>query len=146
MSKKNPANLWTWTDSEIEIEMDRVGVKLEKYNRKGAINAIKLKYVEGDIEETKDHITQLKANKPNLELRKVIFHSIGEQDMPYVFVGHNGKGFYIPKEVEVDVPVYILNSCIKDAVEDRLFPSTQYDGTIEWKSRRVQRYPYSYVE
>jgi hypothetical protein len=144
MSKKN--NLWTWKDSEIEVELDRLGIELESYNRKAAIDAIKLKCVEGEVKETQDHIAQLKVDKPKLELRRVIFHSIGEQDAPYVFVGHNGRGYYIPKEVELDVPVYILNSCIKDAVEDRLYPSTQMDGSIEWKTRRVQRYPYSYVD
>ena len=139
-------NMWSWKDSEIKEQMERFGVKLDKYNRKEAINALKLAAVDGELKETAKLVEQMKKDEPTLELRKVIFHSIGEQDMPYVFVGHNGKGYYIPKEVEVDVPKYILNSCIKDAVEDRLFPETQIDGSIEWKSRRVQRYPYSYVE
>jgi hypothetical protein len=141
MSKEN---LWSWKDSEIQGEMDRLKIKLESYNRKEAINAIKLAYVEGEVKETHDHVKDLKDN--GIDLRRVIFHSIGEQDIPYVFVGHNGRAFYIPKEVEVEVPFYILNSCIKDAVEDRLYPATQLDGSIEWKSRKVQRYPYSYVE
>jgi hypothetical protein len=142
MSKQ--ANIWSWKDSEIMLELDRLNIKLEKYNRKAAINAIKLAYVEGEVNETKDHVEELKEK--GIDLRKVIFHSTGEQDIPYVFVGHNGRAYYIPKEVEVEVPHYILNSCIKDAVEDRLYPATQVDGSIEWKSRKVQRYPYSYVE
>ncbi len=141
MSKEN---LWSWKDSEIQGEMDRLKIKLENYNRKEAINAIKLAYVEGEVRETTDHVQDLKDK--GIDLRRVIFHSVGEQDIPYVFVGHNGRAFYIPKEVEVEVPFYILNSCIKDAVEDRLYPATQLDGSIEWRSRKVQRYPYSYVE
>jgi len=137
-------NLWSQKDSEIQGELDRLKIKLEKYNRKEAINAIKLAYVAGEVRETRDHVKDMKDK--GIDLRKVIFHSIGEQDIPYVFVGHNGRGYYIPKEVEVEVPFYILNSCIKDAVEDRLYPATMRDGSIEWKSRKVQRYPYSYVE
>ncbi len=76
----------------------------------------------------------------------MIFHSTGEQDLPYVYVGHNGRGFYIPKEIEVDVPKYILESCIKDAVEDRIMPQTNpRDGSINWIVRKVQRFPYSIV-
>ena len=141
MSKEN---LWSWKDSEIQGEMDRLKIKLENYNRKEAINKIKLAYVSGEVRETTDHVQDLKDK--GIDLRRVIFHSVGEQDIPYVFVGHNGRAFYIPKEVEVEVPFYILNSCIKDAVEDRLYPATQLDGSIEWRSRKVQRYPYSYVE
>lgn len=140
-------NMWSWKDSEIKGELERLGVVLDgDYNRKAAIDKLKLALVKGEIKETKTMVEQMKEAEPTLEMRKVIFHSIGEKDMPYVFVGHNGKAYYIPKEIEVDVPVYILNSCIKDAVEDRLFPETQMDGSIEWKSRRVQRYPYSYAE
>jgi len=138
------ANIWSWKDSEIQGELERLGIKLETYNRKEAINAIKLAEVEGEVTDTKEHVQELKDK--GIDLRKVIFHSIGEQDIPYVFVGHNGRAFYIPKEIEVEVPYYILNSCIKDAVEDRLYPATQIDGSIEWKSRKVQRYPYSYVD
>jgi hypothetical protein len=140
-------NMWSWKDSEIKAELERMSITLDgDYNRKEAIDTLKLAPVKGEIKHTKLMVEQMKEAEPTLELRKVIFHSIGEQDMPYVFVGHNGKAYYIPKEVEVDVPVYILNSCIKDAVEDRLFPETQMDGSIEWKTRRVQRYPYSYAE
>lgn len=144
MSTTN-ANLWTWKDSELEIELTRLGIEMEEYDRKKAVDAIKLALVAGEVKDTKTHIEEMKEKEPTLEMRKVIFHSITEQDMPYVFVGHNGRGYYLPKEQELDVPVYILDSCIKDAVEDRLFPETQTDGSIEWKSRRVQRFPYSYV-
>lgn len=139
------SNLWTWKDSELENELTRLGIELKEYDRKKAVDAIKLALVAGEVKETKTHIAEMKEKEPTLEMRRVIFHSITEQDMPYVFVGHNGRGYYLPKETEMDVPVYILNSCIKDAVEDRLFPETQTDGSIEWKSRRVQRFPYSYV-
>ncbi len=144
MSTTN-SNLWTWKDSELETEMTRLGIELKEYDRKKAVDAIKLALVEGEVKDTKTHIEEMKEKEPTLEMRRVIFHSITEQDMPYVFVGHNGRGYYLPKEQELDVPVYILDSCIKDAVEDRLFPETQTDGSIEWKSRRVQRFPYSYV-
>jgi len=141
---KNENNLWAWKDSELVEELDRLKLTVAPYNRKDAVDAIKLALVNGEITETRDHVKDLKDK--GIDLRRVIFHSTGEQDIPYVFVGHNGRAFYIPKEVEVEVPFYILNSCIKDSVEDRLYPATMQDGSIEWKSRKVQRYPYSYVE
>lgn len=140
-------NYWTHKDSELITELDRRGIDLEgSYSRKAAIDALKLSDAAGEITETKEFVEKLKEEQPKLELRKVIFHSVGEQDVPYVFVGHNGRAFYIPKEIEVEVPVYILNSCIKDAVEDRLLPKVNASGDINWVTRRVQRYPYSYVD
>jgi hypothetical protein len=148
----NSTNYWSWKDSELKDQLEGYKIELDGgYNRKAAIEAIKAK----DLEVIKNGITinedgkqkymeELKAE--GIETRKVMFHSSGEQDIPYVFVGHNGKGFYIPKEKPVDVPVYILNSCIKDAIEDRMFPQTQMDGSIEWIIRKVQRYPYSFME
>jgi hypothetical protein len=142
-------NMWTWPDSEIQIQLEAYEIELKKYNRRDAINAIKNFEEKAAIEgmkETKDYIDQLKEEQPTLELRRVIFHSTGEQDVPYVFVGHNGKAYYVPKEQEIDIPKYILDSCIKDAVEDRIMPKVHTNGDIEWVVRKVQRYPYSFVE
>jgi len=152
MAKDN--NLWNWSDSELEAQIESIAKETggqwtftEEYDRKRVIEYIKKFHVWAaeNVEETKSYIDKIKAEQPKLETRKVVFHSIGEFDIPYVFVGHNGLAFYIPKEVEVDVPLYILQSCIKDAVEDRMFPYTTHTGEILWKIRKVQRYPYSFV-
>lgn len=149
MSK--PINYWTWKDSEVVAELEKYGKDLipNPYDRKAAINLLKLKVAEDGLQEQEvDHIDDLakQQGEAKLELRKVIFHSVGEQDIPYVPIGHNGRAFYIPKEVEVEVPKFILDSCIKDAVEERMFPYTEHDGTINWKVRKVQRFPYSFVD
>ncbi|NIT57173.1 MAG: hypothetical protein GWN00_13350, partial [Aliifodinibius sp.] len=147
-------NYWTWKDSEIQAALEEYKIELpDGYDRKLAIEAIKEadKAAVGDgfVEDEdgkKTYVEKLKEEEPTLELVKVIFHSTGEQDLPYVYVGHNGRGFYIPKEIEVDVPKYILESCIKDAVEDRIMPQTNpRDGSINWIVRKVQRFPYSIV-
>lgn len=145
-----PINYWTWKDSEVITELERYKVEVpEPYDRKAAINMLKIKVAEGVLEEEGvDHISDLakRRGEAQLELRKVVFHSIGEQDIPYVPIGHNGRAFYIPKEIEVEVPKFILDSCIKDAVEDRMYPYTEVDGTINWRIRKVQRFPYSFVD
>lgn len=148
-------NYWTWKDSELKSQLEDYKINLPDgvYDRKLAIEAIKEKekdligngFVE-DVEGEKTLVEKMKEKEPTLELVKVIFHSTGEQDLPYVFVGHNGRGFYIPKEIEVDVPKYILNSSIKDAVEDRMMPKVETDGSINWIIRKVQRFPYSIVD
>jgi hypothetical protein len=149
------SNYWTWKDSEIQAQLEEYKIELPggEYDRKLAIEAIKeaerqIVGTKGFVEEEdgkKTYVEKLKEEEPTLELVKVMFHSTGEQDLPYVFVGHNGRGFYIPKEIEVDVPKYILESCIKDAVEDRLMPKVDIDGSINWITRKVQRFPYSII-
>lgn len=145
-------NMWTWPDSQLIVTAKDYGLEIpytEKggLERKSLIESIKLcdakqgkgntvvETAEGEVKDIKEEAT--------LKLVKVIFHNRDENDIPYVFVGHNGQGFYIPKDVEVDVPEYILKSCIKDAVEERMAPSVGVDGSINWIKRKVQRYPYS---
>jgi len=145
-------NHWALKDSEIQALLAEYSLDLKgEYNRKEAIPAIvefENKIASGEIvmEGKKgDYLKSLAKKEPGLRVTRVIFHNITENGKPYVFVGHNGKAYYIPKEQEVDVPDYILNSCIKDAVEERLYPETQMNGDIKWKKRRLQRYPYSIV-
>lgn len=145
----NNTNLWTWKDSEIVDALDSRGITMESYTRKEAIQLLReamLKEAQGDINETKTYIDALKEKEPTLILRKVIFHSTSETDIPYVPVGHNGRAFYLPKETPIEVPKYILDSCIKDAVEERMYPETNMQGDINWKIKKVQRFPYSIVE
>jgi hypothetical protein len=152
------SNYWTWKDSEIVAQLEEYGITFEKehYSRKDAIDTLKVEeakraktaavVVDEETNET-SYVEELKKKDPQLEVLKVIFHHTGEQDIPYVFVGHNGKSFYLPKETEIEVPVYILNSCIKDAVEDRMMPKVNpQNGDINWIMRKVQRYPYSIVD
>ncbi len=142
-------NYWTLKDSEITDMLSEYGIDLEEYDRKKAIASImdfEKKIASGDIileGSQKDAIAELKKEIPKLRLTGCIFHNTMENDMPYIFVGHNGKGYYIPRETEVNVPDYILNSCIKDAIEERLIPVQQMNGDILWTKKRIQRFPYS---
>ena len=127
------------------------GITLDKFTRKQAVAIIKMKESEDIVVEEpdgtiKDAAGLIKDEKNQLMVTTVIFHNTSEQDLPYVAVGHNGKAFYIPREMEVEVPDYILNSCIKDAIEERLYPEISQNGDINWKKRKVQRFPYSIVE
>lgn len=151
-------NYWTWKDSEIIQELKGYSIDMgQDYDRKKAIALLKQAEAyrgqatdmtavdeEGAAVERIEDL-KLKGEK-ELMLTKVIFHNTNDQDLPYVFVGHNGKAFYIPREVEVNVPDYILNSCIKDAVEERLIPQVGPTGDINWKTRKVQRFPYTIVK
>jgi len=157
-------NFWTWKDSQIEEELKMYCIELEEYDRKTAINelkkAVKLAKTEAMMEAVEDEeqgtkikevvLSELQKNKPKdiakLMLSRVIFHNVGVDDLPYVFCGHNGRAFYIPKEIEVDVPDYILDSCIKDACEERMFPQIMQDGSIKWIKRKIQRFPYSIIK
>jgi len=144
-------NHWQMKDSEIKQMLDEYGIKLEgEYKRQDAIPKIKEfeeKLEKGEIvlEGAKgDFLEEIK--KAKLRVTTCVFHNTQENGMPYIFVGHNGKGYYIPKETEVDVPDYILDSCIKDAIEERLYPEQQMNGDIKWVKRKIQRFPYTIVK
>lgn len=145
-------NHWAMKDSEIKALLEQYAIELDgDYDRKSGIEAVKAfeeKLAAGEImvDGKPDFIEDLKKVQPKLMLTRVIFHNTGENDLPYVFVGHNGKSYYITKETEVDVPDYILDSCIKDAVEERLIPETQMNGDIRWVTKKIQRFPYSIVK
>lgn len=151
----NVINYWTWKDSEIISALKEYGVDLgEEYNRKKGIALLKAAE-EGTLVDPdapkEDRATVYDNLKPDeiegeLMLTRVIFHNTSDQDLPYVFMGHNGKAFYVPREVEVDIPDYLLDSCIKDAVEERMIPQVLNDGDIKYVSRRVQRFPYTIVK
>ena len=144
-------NYWVLKDSELKQMLEDHGIKLEKFSRKQAIPLIKMAeekdvVIEEPDGKIKDTAGLLKDKEGQLMVTTVIFHNTSEQDLSYVPVGHNGKAFYIPRETEVEVPDYILNSCIKDAIEERLVAEVGMNGDINWKKRKVQRYPYTIVE
>lgn len=104
-----------------------------------------------EIEDNVDSNKELtKAEKMLLvykETKRVIFPNgmdMGQTLAPYIFVGHNGRGFYIPKDKEVDVPVIILDSCIKDAIAHTLHTFAK-EGRIVHEWKKVQRYPYNEI-
>jgi len=163
MAGSKEKNYWTWKDSEVMGELDRRGVAFEreKYRRVDMIKMLKAsesrvgKITRLTCEELDDDgnvekvvgLAELQAQQPEpLIVSRVIFHNTSEQGLPYVPMGHNGCAFYVPVETEVDVPDYLLQSCIKDAVEDRMYPETQANGSVQWKIRRVQRFPYTVVK
>jgi hypothetical protein len=155
-------NYWTWKDSQIVDELKMYNIDLEVYDRKEAIDLLKKAAIEAEIKREKEDVSyedndgkirpevikQLEKEQdiPKLMLSRVIFHNTGETDLPYVPVGHNGRAFYIPKEIEVDVPDYILDSVLKDAIEHRMFPQVLQNGQIKWITRKVQRFPYSIIK
>lgn len=98
---------------------------------------------EGLVEAPLPEKTDNKKQQPWVQ---VIFHNLREDDPPYVFVGHNGKAFYLPKEKPLWLPEYIINSCIKDAVELHTNVKLLPNGQKEIVPRKVQRFPYSLLD
>lgn len=152
MSAEPKQNYFTMKDSELQAIMDmyKLPYDADNFNRKEAVGEIKIAEAKGGINEgvveDENGVVGKIAGKEKTEYWKVVFHNTATDDIPYVFVGHNGKAFYIPKEMEVIVPKYILMSCIKDAIEYKHVQITDTDGTITHKTRPIQRYPYTIVE
>jgi len=144
-------NYWTKKDNVLFELAEERGIPFDKdnFNRKELCDALKQWDVEkGDfdsaLEETDDGLKEVEVE--TIPTTKVIFHNTNpETDMPYVFVGHNGRAWYLPKDKELFVPNFILDSCIKDAVEERLIPEFDARGNINWVKKPVHRFPYSVV-
>jgi len=94
---------------------------------------------EGNVEEIK------KSADEDRQLVKVIFHSKDEQDIPYVFIGLNGKSFYFPRDIEITLPRMLLR-VVDDAIETKFIPRKTSDGRIVYDERRVQRFPYTRMD
>jgi len=146
-------NYWTWKDSEVIAQLEQYGVVLDHYDRKEAINQLKIEEAKAGLikmaveneDGTVDTEEEMIEKKPEMQTMKVIFHRTSDIDAPYVFIGLNGVCFYIRRDEEITIPKYLIDSVIKDAVEDRLMPVTAPGGDINWVTRKVQKYPFSLV-
>jgi len=144
-------NYWTWKDSEVIAQLEEYEVVMDHYDRREAINILKeeeakrglITLASKDADGEVSTIDEMKAKEPKMETLRVIFHRTNDLDAPYVFIGLNGVCFYIKRDEEIEIPKYLIDCVIKDAVEDRLTPAQQNNGDILWVTRKVQKYPYS---
>lgn len=142
---------WNMTKDSLKTIIEDRGIKdIDTENRNEMVEAL-LAYDKnkGEVAEAgvENDLTGKEEEMPKeVPLVKVQFHNVREGEPPYVFLGHNGKSFYIPKEVPVIVPEFLLKSVVKDAIEHRLQPVVKSNGNIEYKATAVQRFPYSYIE
>lgn len=149
------SKFWQMKDTVLQEELKKRRIPLTTYNRKEAIALLRMdeekQIVTLSPEDEVESIEEIthkapKEEQAKLELVKVVFHAADENALPYVPVGHNGRAYYIPVDMEVDVPKYILDSCIKDAVEEKMMPIKDLaTGGIKWVYRKIQRYPYTVV-
>ena len=84
--------------------------------------------------------------KKKQELVTVIFHNTDREDVPYVFIGFNGKSWYIPKDREVTIPKVLITSVIANAVETKITTKKNKEGKIVLEYKNIQRFPYTVVE
>ena len=141
-------NYWTLAEAElVKIVKERdLAVDTSNINRKEIIAAIKKSdMLMGTATEplVEDDATgEIIDMPPELKLRRIRFHNTREDDLNYVFVGLNGRSFYLPREKDINIPQVLLDSCIKDAIETHLDPFRQ-DGKIVFRKKLVQRFPYT---
>lgn len=118
-------------------------------NRSMTIDAIRLadgEVVAADAEAKVENpaVSEVEA-EPKEKTVRVIFHAQeGANNTPYVFIGVNGRSFYIPREVEYDLPEAALN-VIKDAVEIVVEQRKDQSGAPYLVEKRVPRFAYSVV-
>ena len=96
------------------------------------------------IEEDEDGKVLSDIDKKREELITVIFHNKDEQDTPYVYIGLNGKSYYIPKDQECTIPK-VLMGVIDDAIETRIYSKKNRDGKMVHEEKRINRFPYTIV-
>jgi hypothetical protein len=145
MSKEN---YWEKKDGELKELLKKCDIEMETYNRKAAVEALQLhdlksgKGKEVIVEGVEGEVEKL---DPNKDLVKVRFHNMLPTDPPYIFVGHNGRSYYIPKEEDIWVPRFLLDSVIKDAIEIHSDMQKRPDGKIIHIPKKIQRFPYTVV-
>jgi hypothetical protein len=94
------------------------------------------------IEQDIDGKVQEPEVQKKVEALRVVFHNTNEQDLPYVFIGLNGRAFYIPKDREVMIPKELLQ-VINDSIEIRMKPFRKRDGSMGYSEQMIQRFPYT---
>ena len=144
-------NYWDRKDDDLKVLVKERGleVDLENWDRKVAVEALQLHDVKtgkGTEVIVEDEDGKKEELDPMKKLVKVRFHNTREGEAPYVFIGHNGKSFYIPKEEDVLIPKYLLDSVIKDAVEFHSEMKKRADGKIMYIDKPFQRFPYTVVQ
>lgn len=93
---------------------------------------------EGQPDLSAPEPTANKKKDPNLERVTIIIHE-SESDKHPVFVGFNGRPFYMKRNEEVTVPQGVLN--ILDNAKTKVYNPKDTD-----KFRMVQRFPYEIVK
>jgi len=151
-SKETP-NYWKLKDEDLRalVEERKLPYEFdeENFNRKAVIDILRISDVylgqakeALEQDEETDEITVTMKKKGYVKVR---FHHTQANDVPYVFIGHNGKAFYVPKEEDIWIPKYLLTSVIKDAVETRS-ESKSVDGKMVQTAKLYQRFPYTLIE
>jgi hypothetical protein len=145
----NKAKYWSTKDVEIKklIEEREIEYDLSKYSRTSAIEALMVDDVKtGESKEMLvDGDDGLEEVDPHVDHTKVRFHNTRDNEAPYIFLGHNGKAYYVPKEVDIYVPNFLLDSVVKDAVEIHSESVRTPLGKMQLVEKKVQRFPYTEV-
>ena len=145
---------WNLTRTELEAECEKREIFFKvKPDQRAMVNELfdhdkehgNLTEVIKEDEEGKivEAVSTIKQKREGLIT--VIFHNKDEQDAPYVYVGLNGKSYYIPKDVEVTIPKDLI-SVVNDAIETRITSKKNRDGKIIYEEKRIQRFPHTIVQ
>ncbi len=141
-------NYQTWKTDLLWEAIEKRELDVEAgTDRQDLIAALKLADLgegkgEGFVVESEDGFEEI---DPMDDTLKVIFHNTADNSVPYVHMGHNGKSYYARKEEEILIPKFLLDSCIKDAVETHEEGMRTPEGKTKWVAKKVQRFPYTIV-
>lgn len=121
-------------------------------NRKALCDALRANDIENKrpidtvLETTDEEGAVTPITKIEKKAVQIIFYSMEENDMPYVMLGLNGKGYYIPKEVEVWIPHELVEGCLRNAVMDKMIMDIDHKGNIRYKIKKVPRFQYNILD
>jgi hypothetical protein len=94
-----------------------------------------------EVSEDGTDTTDIEKKEPWVIMK---FHS-KEGQPNYVFLGHNGRSLYLPREKLVKIPAYFLN-VVHDAVEQRLEMKEMRGGRIRWGITKVPALSYEVID
>ena len=83
------------------------------------------------------------GDAPGREYGDIIFHNQDNQPK-LVFLGHQGRSMWLPREVTCRIPAEFMES-VKHAVQPKLVQAPTADGKLSYRTVMVPRFSYEVV-
>jgi len=135
------------SDAQLMALIAEFGLTIENKTRKAMITALREHLLKDRLDEAKEinEDGDLEPINQDKDMVKVIFHARNEQDLPYIFLGLNGKSYYIPRDKPVRIPKELIKGVVERSVEYHMEPIKEGEQ-IRYRIKKVHRFPYTILE
>lgn len=134
----------TFSDNRLKEICTERGIEFDPYVRADVVVTLRAwdGATEQSMKETVDELNEIAEVDPD-RIVKIEIHNQADDPMPYVFVGHNGRCWNIPKGVIVPVLkeiVTVLNDAVEIRTQQEIDPKS---GRFVMVERPVKRFNFT---